>query len=126
MSTPMPTLTPGSNGYLAVPAPTDYGANPWASAPGETAQIQTQVDQGTQNVQDMGSAMQTYATQSAAYPSFPNSAGVGSQSAFGAAPAQAPALQANPQNAWGAMQDPVNSNSQGFSPYSLRGEAMSR
>lgn len=122
-----PQITPGQNGYLAPLTQSDYGANPWASTPGETEAIQTQVNQGTQNVQNMATAGANYAQQSAPYPSYPNSAGLGSQNAFGAPAVQVDATNAASSSAVSAASaTPTDSGSRGFNPWSLRGEAMSR
>lgn len=123
MATPAPQITPGSNGYEAMlPVPT-MGTNPWT-----VSDTSAQVTQGQKALQGMTTQSNQYAAQSAAYPTFQNSMGLGSQTAFPATPAaEGPALQTNvmgPQQP--SLPAPAyNQGSSGFNPWSLSGEALS-
>lgn len=88
------------------------GANAYAAAaPG----MQNNINTGT-------TAMNTYNTQSSAYPSYPNVAGAGSQTAgSGVAGSN---VQPVVSGQSGGAQPTTNSN--GFNPWSLTGEAMTR
>lgn len=118
-----PQITPGSNGYLA-PIQGSTATNPWAID--DTSQA---ISQGNQNLAQMQTGIQNYAQSSAPYPTFQNSAGIGSQSAFsGPPPTSQPALQVDASNQGSssvAAQQPYM-GSTGFNPWSLKGEALSR
>lgn len=128
-------VTYDQNGYVNTLAPTDYGSNPWT-----IDNVMPQLNQGAQNVAGMQTQYNAYANQSApygstpqatsgAYPSYPNSMGLGSQTAFGQAPQGGPSLQVNAQNP-GSSSSLTSAQpstvSQGFNPWSLKGEALSR
>lgn len=118
-----PQITPGSNGYLA-PLPQQNWENPWAGiASADSATAATGVPEGMQNLQGMQDASAQYSQMSAPYPSFPNSAGLGSQNAFSAAP-PTPAFAPSPGVHGGSEFSPPVS--QGFNPWSLSGESNAR
>lgn len=121
-----PQITPGSNGYQATVAIPDYGPNPWAGqVQGDSAYASQQT---AQSQQALGAAQQTmtnYSNATAPYPTYPNSAGVGSQNAFGSAPPQAASpAPATPTISGDGMLGTTTSS--GFNPWSLKGEALAR
>lgn len=124
-----PQITPGSNGYLAPMAVPNYGPNPWQGMiPGDSQAATAGLQQGQQNLQSMGQGMTSYAnTSGGAYPTFPNSAGLGSQdggnSSVQAAQAPAAAPSAPAPDFSTALSD---ASSRGGNPWSFKGEAMSR
>lgn len=121
-----PQITPGSNGYQSTVAIPDYGPNPWSGMiPGDSQAAQTGVQQGLQNLQGQAQGMTDYANLTSPYPTFPNSAGLGSQSAFGqVSQASAPPMAA-PQSS-DVASALSESSSRGGNPWSFKGEAMSR
>jgi hypothetical protein len=114
------------DGYLQQMAVPDYGPNPWAQATTDANnQLQNSsyqsaigIPQGQWNIQNQQGQMDSFAKSSGVgYPTFPNSAGIGSQVPFAA-----------PQQQQQPAQSPItaDSGSRGFTPWSLSGEALSR
>lgn len=126
-------VTYDSNGYAQMLAPQNWGANPF-SAGINAANTQMNQDgsygagQAQAYQQNMGKMQSQYAgiqgLDSSSYPTFPNSGGFGSQSAFGEAPAT-PSISQGMGSAPLAQAAPM-SGSTGFNPWSLQGEALSR
>jgi hypothetical protein len=113
--------TPGQNGYegsysLGSPVQNPYQASIQQGEQqmqGYENNYNTQMPGMTQQLGQMNQAGQNYATQSSAYPSYPNSAGAGSQTA-----GQPEQQQANI--------NPTTGGTYGLTPWSLVGEANTR
>ena len=112
-----------SNGYINFLPTPDYGTNPWTSvSQGQQGNFNTAQNAaatmipGLQN--QIQSQMQAYqqTINANAYPSFPNAAGLGTQTGYGSAPAQ----NSNQQS---QSEGPAP---RGLNPWSLQGEALSR
>lgn len=89
-------------------------ANGWAT---QSANSQAS---DTANINNLNTTAANYSTNSSAYPSFPNAAGAGTQTAG--------QVQQGPLGGSSAVQsaDPSTAPAYGFSPWSLQGEAMTR
>ncbi len=99
---PKPEMTPGENGYQSKLEQTDWGTNPWDGIGTEQA-VESGTKQGQQNISQMGNKL------SSLYPTFQNSMGLGTGTAY---QAQSPAQP--------------TSNNTGMNPWSLQGEALTR
>lgn len=104
-----PQITPGQNGYMAELTQRDYGQNPW-----QVEDFSHQIDQGQKNMQGMQGKMDQFAQASSPYPSFPNSAGLGSQNAY------------SQGGQSGSVIAPPTSGTTTVNPWSFQGEALSR
>lgn len=95
----------------------DYGTIEQQYAQNAAAQPAQQA-----NINSLSSAATNYSTNSSAYPSFPNAAGAGTQTAG------LQQVQQGPLGGSSAVQsaDPSTAPAYGFSPWSLQGEAMTR
>lgn len=104
-----PSITPGQDGYLSPLQQTQWD-NPWASMASQDAlTAKNQIEQSNQTI---GNLNQQEQSMDAPYPTFPNAAGAGSQSAY--------AKPSTPQA-------PQTSDSlRGANPWSLVGEASVR
>lgn len=110
-----------------VPIP-KMGTNPWAiNAQADQSAATEGIQGGLQNISDLQSQA---APLMGAYPTFPNTYGIGSQSAFGGAqpPAQSPqqSLQINTGAQPPQSPTPPDTGSRGFNPWSLQGESNAR
>lgn len=116
--------------YLGQP---QYGANPWENVTNQSlgyynqanTTASTQIPNLQNSIYNTQNQMQAYGGSSA-YPTFPNSSGIGSQnpsSGVSPMPVDNSLMAANPQSQQQAQ--PV-SGSRGFNPWSLTGEALSR
>lgn len=114
------------NGY------TQYGANPYSELlsqgqsllGSDTKQASSMAQQGNQNLMNQMQSYGQYAQNTEAYPSYPNAAGAGSQNMGVPQYTQSPMIGSGQEGA-GVNQNLTNS-SQGFNPWSLTGEALSR
>ncbi len=100
----IPSVPPPPPQYATAPTSNPTSPNPWAGIAVNDSNTAATAITGAQN---------NLATQAAAYPSFPNAAGAGSQLAL--SPANAPSISA-----------PMSVGSQGANPWSFQGEANSR
>lgn len=124
----LPSITPGQNGYLDALPQQNY-TNPWAGV-GEQDQAYATAQQGQsqQNMNNMQQTYNNYAGQTAPYPTFPNSAGLGSQNAYAQpqpeiSPMITPSLGGS-QNTDSNLN--TNTSLRGANPWSLSGEANAR
>lgn len=119
-----PTLTPGSNGYQSLQSVPNYGSNPWSGMiAGDTATATAQTTAATAAVGGAQTQMTNYQNATAAYPTYPNPSGLGSQNAY-STPAPAAPTPATPTiQSDGSL---GTTTSSGFNPWSLKGEALAR
>ena len=113
-----------SNGYVNFLPTPDYGTNPWTSLV-QTQQGNVNIAQGAQSMipgmqnqlQGQMQAFQNFANTSG-YPSYPNPAGLGTQTGI------MPTTQTSSQSQMTTA--PADISSRGLNPWSLKGEAMAR
>lgn len=108
-----------------------YGTNPYAAMLGsDSAAATSGINQANQQMNNMGMQSQAFggASQSSAYPSYPNSYGLGSQNPMSgyqpAAPTQAAPMLGSTAPA--PTTSTVDPSSRGFNPWSLQGESNAR